>query len=468
MANDDTRLSREALSVVRTKGLLWLGGSGCSFGGLSLAVLSRTATSVLLVSVVTGFWLWHLVHLHLRYRDHLPGETFAVDLAVVATTAGAGYCVLATPKAVVVAVVGAAMVAGMGVATGATIVAAQDEPSLKTGTEWVRRRPIVKRLKRWLGPHRRLIARPVFALLRAMRPTRHAGCFVTTLLLGTSAVTAAAVTNVPAIHHVLPLPGRPWGEPAKAGRSEQQQEDPKDYDTICHGLPEPGEGAPRPQASTLRALWLGGEDAVGNDVDGVGAGVGGCADTAVSSSAQAATWAQVGYCRGNVRSVGMALPDGTAVIMLGQVAVFAAKMLHDGKLLGASPRVTVRHGDLQIVHTTEGSYAFVRDHVSDGKLPSNITSPPCAKATDRDVRYTIVTPGAMASWAATANATWTWPRLASVRPVGRFEFRDDGGNVAAVATCTGIMDCEDDQGVVGTRTNSRAASAELVQLARVA
>ncbi len=460
MADDETTLIQKMWLFVRAHVFTLLTG-GTSLGGLALVVLSRPAMVVLSIGVVAGSWLWHLTHLCLRYRRHLRAETYAMDVCLIGVTVLAWRGLVATPRALVVALVGAVVVMAMCLCTGATIKAAHTHPQVMSGTKWVQSWRIYRWVEGWLDPHSRGVAAPVVAVLREIRPTRYASCFITALLLGGVVISGAAFANVPAIHGFLHVPGKSWD--AGGDADGEDDSDPKDYDEVCHGRLVPGKGAGQPQASTLHALWLGGEDAVGHQIDGVGAGVGGCADLAVRSSADGSTWVAIGYCEGEIRSVGMALPDGTGVIMLGQVAAFAAKALSEGRLVGASPRIAIGHGDLQMVHTVDGTYAFVRDHTSEGKLPSGTKSPPCAKTTDRDAKYTIVPPGSMASWAAAARVRWVWPR--STQQGRRIELRDGGGAVAAVVTCATPLDCADDQGVGGTEDNSDDAGNELVQLA---
>jgi hypothetical protein len=456
----------QAWGVLSIGGLarLVLGGTVFSAAIALVPVMSAGMARGVVVLVTMGFWAWLLVHWCLGYGEALPA-TMRADLrsAVLLTAAATVVGVLWAPPALVLALVAAMMFVVVLVRTGLTTDDAAAYPELSSGTAWVLGLSLAKQFRRALR-RQRIFGKPLLKLLRFMAPTRDVSCFATTMLIVLATVAGAAFANVPIVHDTLSIPGSAWTTEAGADDVSATESTDQSYDEICVGLPPPGEGVPVPAAEYLRALWLGGKDVDGNKVDGVGAGVGGCTHGAVAAAPRAGTWAVEGYCGSELRSLAIVMPDGRAVMMLGQVAAFARTQLRAGKLIGALPRVGVEDGDMQVVLTVDGSYVLVRDRQSEGRLPPGTKSRPCAQSTDLDSHYTIVTPGAVRPWAAAVASGWRWPRLTSATSTGgTFEFHDGGGNVDGRAQCTSPMDCVSDASVVGSSANADAAAVELLK-----
>jgi hypothetical protein len=453
-------------AVLSARGLVSLAGGGTvtSVVVASIAVMPESGAKAGLAVAVLGFWAWYLLHLHLGYAIRMPATMAADGSCVLGVTVPvAVICVLWTPSALGMAIVAAAVLGTMVVRTGVSADDAAAHPELISGTEWMCDWPLVMTVEKALR-RQRWFGRPLLGLLRFLAPTRDTSCFVTTLLVVLATVTGAAVANTRAVHGAFHVPGHGWGRGADIASDATSNGD-LPYDKVCAGLPTPGDGAPEPVAEFLRAVWLGGEDGDGHQIGGMGAGVGGCADTAVESAARAGTWVVGGYCGDELRSLAVVTPDGHATIMLGQVAVFANGQLAAGKLLGASERVNYKHGDLQSVSTTDGSYVLVRSEASGGELPVGTKLRLCAQSTDKDSPYTIVVPGALLPWEMSAEHEWVWPQLHAASSTGAvYTLRSAGGERIDSVQCDTPLSCVSEAGTVGTAGDSDAAAAELLRL----
>jgi hypothetical protein len=218
-------------------------------------------------------------------------------------------------------------------------------------------------------------------------------------------------------------------------------QDPPPYAVQCGPVP-PGYGAPPAQAAEINALWLG-----GTGQPGAGAVQAGCAEPAKQVPGQPGVYYATGVCASELRSVGVAGPDGQAGLLYQQAARFAVHRAEAGQLTAATSRTRIGDGDLYVVSTNLGTFVLVRSQTAYGGTIQHDTGPWCARQVPSvNVRYVVVPPGLGSQWLdLMGRLGWLWPvDDASNAPRGtNFDFQIDNPTRAVVAhaSCTTETAC---------------------------
>jgi hypothetical protein len=315
-----------------------------------------------------------------------------------------------------------------------------------------------------LEPHADAFTAPVLQVMRTTRPLNEASVPLVVLLCMLLAVPAAeGVPRIPVWKSVLRgLPSSQEGPNGKPGPRDHaastaaprkpkdqatpqtspepaQTPTPMTYESVCgHGI-TPGYPAPETQAAALKALWLGRRGQAG-----AGALVAGCAQLASRVPGQPQLWMVVGMCGNEIRSLGIAGVDQPAVLLLQDVALFALAKARARKLRGASRRIGVAAGDIQIFDTIAGSYVLVRRQAASGSAGSEQDGLLCAQMSSGNSPYTIVPAGLVPLWLDLAKKSWIWPSPdASARDADRaFVFLPTlNDQIIARAQCTTDARC---------------------------
>jgi hypothetical protein len=149
-------------------------------------------------------------------------------------------------------------------------------------------------------------------------------------------------------------------------------------------------------------------------------------------------------CDSSLRSLGIAAPGRSPILLYQQAARFALRMANQGKLLGASPRADVKSGDLYLIDTTEGTFALVRELKSTGSAGAVSGPRRCEDYTSDNYPYTLIPPGLVRIWLRLAGREWVWPVLDSstISETRSFAFIGQvSGEIVAHATCASDIDC---------------------------
>lgn len=212
----------------------------------------------------------------------------------------------------------------------------------------------------------------------------------------------------------------------------------KTYEQLCGTRTRPGAPAPAPVATLLMRLWLG--------RGGAGARLAGCAQDARPLAHDPATWWVEGRCGSDVQSFGIASPNGSSALLLGQAARFAVGQASAGDLLGASDRYNVGVGDLHVVETRSGTHLLVRPRLTTtGGAPGPTSAPPCSSSRDQSAPYTVLPPAGTELLVSRAAVDgWAWPEPVG-REAGRFRLRGGLGTpddkIVGRLDCVGLQSC---------------------------
>lgn len=425
-------------ALLGVRGAVPIGGLGSA--GLLVGLTSASACVVLTILAAT-FALQHVIHLHLRYRRQRGSKgrrlrglmrTKAAIVAVFLALSVVGD--LSPPTATTVAIVAIAFFLVVMLLSGAVIRAA-DALDLMRGSAWIKTTGPFRCVNYSLAPHSKNFSKLVLRVLNAERPAGEASWYVVcllSLLLMIGAAEGAAAT--PWLRGVQLLGGA-TGAGVRSGQGSAGLRPPRavsdgkppTYEQLCASGVPPGYPAPPPMAEGLKSVFL-----------EAGAFVAGCAGPANPVPGHRVWWA-VGSCKGETRSLGIAVEGEPSALLLQQVARFAEVKAAAGVLVGASSRVPAVNGDFQIIETTNGDYVAARATSSLGELqpPREVRS--CGDLDDRNAPYTIAPPGLLGLWAKLARHAWTWPVR---RAADEFFFVSGSGDpLGVVATCTSDLSC---------------------------
>jgi hypothetical protein len=342
-----------------------------------------------------------------------------------------------------------------------------DLEHLNRGTEWVHERKVTARLKRLLEPvkHYPLIS-SALAFLNWITPKKEASGYVLAagfwfLTIGASAG-FATITHE---HSKRPGPSAPVLQSQQAQRLFEnftlfpplripvRKHSPvasakppvstlSTYQIDCKGWPAPGQGAHLREASELKARYEGSKR-----IKGLGANVAGCAYKTRPERDQRLHYWVTGWCLAQLRSVAVASPKGSA-IMLQQIATFARTLAMRGQLLGASRDIRIGSGDLQIVWSKYGDVVFVRQEQSAGAVANAQPLGACSATTSINVRYVALPPAMVVLWVRlmTQAKQWLWPVYQAAGSARAFMFesakseRDVGsGECRLGGNCTVVL-----------------------------
>jgi hypothetical protein len=218
-------------------------------------------------------------------------------------------------------------------------------------------------------------------------------------------------------------------------------QDPPPYAVQCGTVP-PGYGAPPAQAAEISALWLG-----GMGQSGAGAVQAGCAEPAKQVAGQPGVYYATGVCQSELRSVGVAGPDGQAGLLYQQAARFAVHRAEAGQLTAATSRTRIGDGDLYVVSTNLGTFVLVRSQTAFGGTIQRDSGPWCARRVPSvNVKYVVVPPGLGSQWLdLMGRLGWVWPvdDASNAPPGTNFDFQIDNPTRAVVAhaSCTTETAC---------------------------
>ena len=206
------------------------------------------------------------------------------------------------------------------------------------------------------------------------------------------------------------------------------------YADLC-GNTVPGAPAPERYANKLLSALLGGDGR-----DGLGANVAGCPGQAQPLPGDPPGWYDVGYCGGDLRSLGLAVPGHPGVLLLQDAGAFALKLARQGRLVAATPMIPTGDGGFHVVNTTDGDYVLIRKRSGAGfqRAPAGLIA--CDSVSQR-APYAIVPPALISLWRTLFMNEWAWPQPASPSARVGWSFENVAGDRVATATCASDLDC---------------------------
>jgi hypothetical protein len=187
----------------------------------------------------------------------------------------------------------------------------------------------------------------------------------------------------------------PKGDRERAFASSPASDCGFDYD--------PGPRVSEPERSSLMLVWHQVDGIVPGLLEALGSDIAGCPGPAWPISGKPGWWYATGYCKGSLRSIGIA-PAGAEhpVVLLEQAAEFASPLIKAGKFEDAVDRFTVGDGDAYVIDAAAGSYVLIRIHSTGGSVARSVASDGCNNFANRDVAYTIVPPALIPGWRSVA------------------------------------------------------------------
>lgn len=183
-----------------------------------------------------------------------------------------------------------------------------------------------------------------------------------------------------------------------------------DYSARCQ-RETPGRLPDGKISQPLHDLWL----AAGR---GLGAGQGGCSNTAIPIPNFPGAYVSFGRCGPDNLTAGITLPAQAttaayAVMIQGtQGVAFTSKTLLDGTLAGATRRYNIGPGQMYAITTTAGSFLFVRPLTNGGPVPPAQRKPhgACDASSTVQYPYSVLSPAAarlLLDYVSTHG--WVWP-----------------------------------------------------------
>lgn len=200
-----------------------------------------------------------------------------------------------------------------------------------------------------------------------------------------------------------------------------------------------GAPAPEPVRLQLRSMIVG-STFFGRD--GIGTRVAGCIQ---SAERVAATGVHVmrGVCGTAIRSLSVASSTERGHVLLQARAEAAYAEAVAGRLRGASARVPVGRGDMQLIDTSAGSQLTVRARSSGGEIAGERPADPtaadvCGTPTDYNVPHTALSETETAAFAylVALGRQWAWPQRTDDRVVLLTD-EDDPRVLASIACSAG-------------------------------
>jgi hypothetical protein len=293
---------------------------------------------------------------------------------------------------------------------------------LDRGSEWLRKQGWVRELRKWLKVgNRNVVLRQVERLIAFSTPKRKLSAYVAAVLVLTGGIVTSSLEAyglhrwAPSVFAATrPLASSASQEPSpslptaslpadKAGLQISEGLVASTYEDVCDAAVRPGDPAPDPQRSLLRARWEG-----DRQTEGLGAKVAGCAEPARVMYLHPDIWWTVGMCGSELRSLAVASTRGSAILLQG-AAKFAEPFAQHGSLLGAEDRAQLRTGDFQVVLTSAGNYVLIRQNSSTGTAALTPASGHCQPYDDGNVRYVALPPALAVLWLQFSAGGWTWP-----------------------------------------------------------
>lgn len=118
------------------------------------------------------------------------------------------------------------------------------------------------------------------------------------------------------------------------------------------------------------------------------------------------TWVAAGICEGTTRSVAVTAPGRSGAILYGEAADFAWNEAMDGNLVAAEV-AEAGGGEVDLVETREGTYAFTRLNAAEGDGEARS----CGDVTGTDRPFAHMPPQMVLLWLQLLEyrAGWSWP-----------------------------------------------------------
>lgn len=267
---------------------------------------------------------------------------------------------------------------------------------------------------------------------------------------------ADAATQV-AIKSFMPTP-KLLSSQAPA-RSRVRVGSPPTYEDLCGGPIGAGRGAPGALSKSLTQAW-----------ERVGGASAACATAAHPVPKVSGAYFSPGFCLGEYRSLAVVSSEHRkAELLLEQLARFGRRLVIEGKLSGASPRISMGQGDGQLIFTPAGPYLALRQQKTDGGGGPQRAPWRCTELSPGGFRYTILPPRLAQVWLDLASkGLRTWPTSEAPKAASKervFAFRDKSGSVITTALCPTPTDC-DVKFLAGFPGRDRAFPAVTVQRLR--